>query len=175
MKQVKLTSLVKRELKESVSMKCQNCGKHFKYLYQLTVHHIDGNNMHNEYGNYAILCRHCHDMQHPKGVTTITERRTRGWIKSVWDEDWLKVAINEMNHAERREFENALLDRLREAHSDEGIRIHKKCAICEKYWNRKDLCNLCFLYRSGICERFVAAVMDGRGKEWIMMVLEMLK
>ena len=45
--------------------RCEKCGFKFKFLDQASVHHVDGNEAHNEWINLKTVCANCLiEMQH---------------------------------------------------------------------------------------------------------------
>jgi len=162
---------MKRELKETVGMRCENCGLEKKWLKDLTIHHIDGNNKNNLPNNHRVLCWPCHERHHPKDVTAIVEKQTLEWENDIWDMELIAVQLASLSSAERREIKSALEGRLREARRG-SLNVNRKCAVCEKYWNKKDLCLRCPGLMSGLCSMLVFLAKSGKKVQlWLENVL----
>lgn len=66
----------REEVLERALNRCENdsCNQRVKPV----IHHIDGNNSHNQLSNLIALCPNCHQEAHD-GV--FTERQLRNWVK----------------------------------------------------------------------------------------------
>jgi len=53
-----------------INPQCEKCGQ----IYDLLVHHIDGNRSNNKYSNLIVLCTSCHAIVH-KRIVNINKMR----------------------------------------------------------------------------------------------------
>jgi hypothetical protein len=82
-KKLKRNTIFYKQLLETTTCKC---GENTSYLLQ--IHHIDGNNKHNEINNLEVVCANCHIKRHLK------QSKTGKWIyhpKSLTDRNILDI------------------------------------------------------------------------------------